>query len=292
MKRLRNDAREAISSQFANHLIYRLIKQTETYWFDQTPTFRLSAEQVFVEVVAVLDEIKKQLEITELPDAYNKKRIAVLQDNYDVQEEECIAVVTIIMTVVVCILGCSRYDGYRYELAGNIARQCAAFSKGYSKRLRGVMKAFEDAADDVQQWVDDEYMIGDERYLSTQIGSLLAQCQMTEKEGENARKLEEFAAYFTYRFRTHQRQQFEHVMGLLSEKGLGGKDYARYAYILYNSEELVPERRPETFKDWYMKCCELIGWTYVKSYDKDKVRDAYENKKAKRLAVYLTRREE
>ena len=291
MKRLLNDAREAISSRFANHLIYNLIKQTELCWYNQTPKFRLSAEQLFVEVMEVLDEVKKLLEITKLPDIYKKKLIAVRQENYDMTDEECKAIVSIILTTVFSILGCSNYDGYRYELAPNIARQCAEQDKGYSRRLRGIITVFERETDNVRKWIDDEYMIDDQRYMSTLIGSVLVAYQTAGKERDRSIKLEEFAEYFTSRFRTQQRQQYQHVIDLLKEEGLDNKDYARYAYILYNSEELVPERRPKFFKEWYKICCELLGWTYVSSYEKDKVRDAYDHRITKKLAIYLTKRQ-
>lgn len=44
------------------------------------------------------------------------------------------------------------------------------------------------------------------------------------------------------------------------------KDFARIAYLIYNSGKLIKTMRPKTFKQWYSIFCELVGCKYNANY--------------------------
>ena len=44
------------------------------------------------------------------------------------------------------------------------------------------------------------------------------------------------------------------------------KDFARIAYLIYDSGNLIKTMRPKTFKQWYSIFCDLVGCKYNANY--------------------------
>lgn len=49
------------------------------------------------------------------------------------------------------------------------------------------------------------------------------------------------------------------------------KDFARIALLIYNSNALLPAKRPNTFGSWYRTFCELVGCEYKQEYRPNKL---------------------
>ncbi len=50
------------------------------------------------------------------------------------------------------------------------------------------------------------------------------------------------------------------------------KDFARIALMIYNSNILLPPKRPNTFDSWYRTFCKLVGCKYIASYKPSKLK--------------------
>lgn len=62
------------------------------------------------------------------------------------------------------------------------------------------------------------------------------------------------------------------------------KDFAKIALMIYESGKLLPVMRPNTFKTWYKKFCELVGCGFHEDYKPSILRD---NDNLKRIFYYL-----
>ena len=64
-------------------------------------------------------------------------------------------------------------------------------------------------------------------------------------------------------------------------------DWARYALTIYEWEPCVLQKRPNTFKEWLPKFCELFGRAWVRDYEPNKLQSTKECK----IVLFLPLRE-
>lgn len=166
MKRLPQSVRDEIKNRFTLHPIYIIIKKSESSWFKFTSQYRLSAEQVFYEVMITIDNIKELQEDINLNEFYNRLFIDYQQDAYDVPNEEIKNITSIIVSTTFSILATSRHRTYQ-QIAKDLARQCAASDKGYSTRYGLIFSLFDQSIRTVSQWLDIEYMRNQEFLSAT-----------------------------------------------------------------------------------------------------------------------------
>ena len=157
MHKLPKSAREKIRGNFAQHPVYRLIKSTETDWFDLLPSYRLSVEQVFCEVMTKLDELKDYHKEVCWHNLYVQLTIDYRQEADDVPNQEITYIVTIIVCTLFSILGISEDSTY-HTLARHLAMQCAEHDKGFRRRSLPIFETFEQSSTSLQSWLDDQYM--------------------------------------------------------------------------------------------------------------------------------------
>lgn len=178
MKRLPQNVRDEIKNRFALHTIYKIIKESESSWFKFTSQYRLSAEQVFYEVMITIDNIKEQQEDINLNEFYNRLFIDYQQDAYDVPNEEIKNIISIIVSTTFSVLATSRHRTYQ-QIAKDLALQCAANDEGYSSRLGSIFSLFDQSVTTVSQWLDIEYMHNPE-FLSATMKNIEKRCRGEE----------------------------------------------------------------------------------------------------------------
>ena len=97
------------------------------------------------------------------------------------------------------------------------------------------------------------------------------------------RTLESFANMFTFGYYERRKRDFENMLALIQEPQWEPKDRARFALAIYQSDNLVPKTKPNTFKEWYQICCETFGWEQG-NYEPRKLTD---NKATQQIKAYL-----
>lgn len=97
------------------------------------------------------------------------------------------------------------------------------------------------------------------------------------------RTLESFAKMFTFGYYERRKNDFENMLALIQEPQWEPKDRARFALAIYQSDNLVPKTKPNTFKEWYQICCETFGWEQG-NYEPRKLTD---NKATQQIKAYL-----
>ena len=105
--RLRRSAREAIRNEYGENVIFLALKNPCEHFSTKMPQFRLSAEEVFLECLAILDDIKED----ESQAVFNLEHrwdsisndFRDLADN-DVNENEIALATSVVMfSVVMCL---------------------------------------------------------------------------------------------------------------------------------------------------------------------------------------------
>ncbi len=86
---------------------------------------------------------------------------------------------------------------------------------------------------------------------------------------------------FTFKYR--QELGFSLLVDFLAEEKnrtdfYADSDWARYALTIYEWAPCVLQKRPNTFKEWLPKFCELFGRPFVRDYEPNKLQFARENK--------------
>ena len=97
------------------------------------------------------------------------------------------------------------------------------------------------------------------------------------------RTIESFASMFTFGYCERRKNDFENMLALIQEPQWEPKDRARFALAIYQSDNLVPKTKPNTFKEWYQICCETFGWEQG-NYEPRKLTD---NKATQQIKAYL-----
>ena len=97
------------------------------------------------------------------------------------------------------------------------------------------------------------------------------------------RTLESFAKMFTFGYFERRKNDFENMLALIQEPQWEPKDRARFALAIYQSDNLIPKTKPNTFKEWYQICCETFGWEQG-NYEPRKLTD---NKATQQIKAYL-----
>lgn len=170
MKKLQEDAKERIKNRFLHHPILAIIKKTEVDWYVFMPNYRLSAEQVFCEVIQLLDQLKKQHRV-EWDRLYKQLSVDYLQSSpITLDNSEIDDMVTIIMVALFSTLGLSNSTKAQ-SLARQLADQCAESNKGYFRRYTVLFDTFDQSANEVENWID-SYLTSKE-YLSDQLELLI-----------------------------------------------------------------------------------------------------------------------
>ena len=86
---------------------------------------------------------------------------------------------------------------------------------------------------------------------------------------------------FTFKYR--QELAFSLLIDFLADEKIrtdfyADSDWARYALTIYEWNPSVLQKRPNTFKEWLPKFCELFGRPFARDYEPNKLQFARENK--------------
>lgn len=104
--------------------------------------------------------------------------------------------------------------------------------------------------------------------------------------------IDQLAKIFTFKYR--QDLGFSLLVDFLVDEKkrsdfYADSDWARYALTIYEWNPCVLQKRPNTFKEWLPKFCELFGRTFVRDYEPNKLHSARENKITPFLPLKETR---
>lgn len=104
--------------------------------------------------------------------------------------------------------------------------------------------------------------------------------------------MDKLSKVFTFKFR--QELGFSLMVDFLAEEKertdfYADSDWARYALTIYEWNPCVLQKRPNTFKEWLPKFCELFGRTFVRDYEPNKLQSNRENKMTSFLPLRETR---
>ncbi len=104
--------------------------------------------------------------------------------------------------------------------------------------------------------------------------------------------MEQLSKIFTFKYR--QDLGFSLLIDFLrSERDRtdfhADSDWARYALTIYEWEPCVLQKRPNTFKEWLPKFCELFGRAWVRDYEPNKLQSVKECKIVPFLPLRETR---
>lgn len=96
-----------------------------------------------------------------------------------------------------------------------------------------------------------------------------------------APSMDQLAKVFTFKYR--QELAFSLLIDFLADEKnrtdfYADSDWARYALTIYEWNPCVLQKRPNTFKEWLPKFCELFGRPFVRDYEPNKLQFARENK--------------
>lgn len=168
MKKLQEDAKERIANRYNQHPIFRTIKKTEMEWFDMSINYRLSAEQVFYEVIHTIDELKKENFHTDCSNLYKRFTIDYRQSApIQMDQTEINDIVTIIMISAFSPLALSN-NLQLQNIAKILAEQCAENNRGYYRKFQNTLCTFDKFANEIESWIDD-YVKKNDIYLSDEI---------------------------------------------------------------------------------------------------------------------------
>lgn len=95
-----------------------------------------------------------------------------------------------------------------------------------------------------------------------------------------APSMDQLAKVFTFKYR--QELAFSLLIDFLADEKnrtdfYADSDWARYALTIYEWDPCVLQKRPNTFKEWLPKFCELFGRPFVRDYEPNKLQFAREN---------------
>ena len=104
--------------------------------------------------------------------------------------------------------------------------------------------------------------------------------------------MEALSKIFTFKYR--QELGFSLLIDFLhSEKDRNDfhadSDWARYALTIYEWKPCILQKRPNTFKEWLPKFCELFGRAWARDYEPNKLQSAKECKIVPFLPLRETR---
>ena len=96
-----------------------------------------------------------------------------------------------------------------------------------------------------------------------------------------APSMDQLAKVFTFKYR--QELAFSLLIDFLADEKIrtdyyADSDWARYALTIYEWNPCVLQKRPNTFKEWLPKFCELFGRPFARDYEPNKLQFARENK--------------
>ena len=97
----------------------------------------------------------------------------------------------------------------------------------------------------------------------------------------NTPSMDILAKVFTFKYR--QELAFSLLIDFLADEKnrsdfYADSDWARYAYTIYSWDPCILQKRPNTFKEWLPKFCELFGRPFARDYEPNKLQFARENK--------------
>lgn len=107
-----------------------------------------------------------------------------------------------------------------------------------------------------------------------------------------APSMDQLVKVFTFKYR--QELAFSLLIDFLADEKnrtdfYADSDWARYALTIYEWNPCVLQKRPNTFKEWLPKFCELFGRPFVRDYEPNKLQFARENKIVAFLPLKETR---
>ncbi len=98
---------------------------------------------------------------------------------------------------------------------------------------------------------------------------------------DKAPSMDQLTKVFTFKYR--QELAFSLLIDFLADEKsrtdfYADSDWARYALTIYEWDPCVLQKRPNTFKEWLPKFCELFGRPFARDYEPNKLQFARENK--------------
>lgn len=123
--------------------------------------------------------------------------------------------------------------------------------------------------------------------LSKSHGDVLSEQESERKQNEREINEDGLRECFRIAFRGAGNGNIDYFTNNLLpdlKQNWSDKDFARIALMIYNSGKLMPVMRPNTFKTWYRKFCELVGCGFHEDY-KPSILKA--DDKFKRIFSYL-----
>ena len=111
-------------------------------------------------------------------------------------------------------------------------------------------------------------------------------------KAEELPSMEQLSKIFTFKYR--QDLGFSLLIDFLrSERDRtdfhADSDWARYALTIYEWNPCILQKRPNTFKEWLPKFCELFGRAWVRDYEPNKLQSVKECKIVPFLPLRETR---
>lgn len=109
---------------------------------------------------------------------------------------------------------------------------------------------------------------------------------------DKAPSMDQLTKVFTFKYR--QELAFSLLIDFLADEKsrtdfYADSDWARYALTIYEWDPCVLQKRPNTFKEWLPKFCELFGRPFARDYEPNKLQFARENKIIPLLPLKETR---
>lgn len=179
--RLRRSAREAVRNEYRNNVIYLALKTPCEHFCEKMPKFHLSAEEVFLECLSVLDDIKED----ESRAVFNlEHRWDSISNDFrdlaanDVNEKEiALATSVVIFCVVMCLTIAKKqlYSTLALRLMGQIVEHDAYTDELKDTFMANVYRLGEGELQEVF-W---DYMESDE-FLSDEIEEMVEQIENVE----------------------------------------------------------------------------------------------------------------
>lgn len=124
--RLRRSAREVLRNEYGEDIIFLALKNPSEHFSTKMPKFRLSAEECFLEVLAVLDDIKEDEKKASFnlehrwDKIYNDFRDLADEETEQKELELATSVVLYCVVILLTITGKSLYDTLILRLMGQL----------------------------------------------------------------------------------------------------------------------------------------------------------------------------
>lgn len=158
---------------------------------------------------------------------------------------------------------------FRMEDAAKKHEKSLLYHFGDMEKVRCYFSSIYTLAGLIMQKVGDvETLMGllNEKHLSNKEASNPPQTRIVNADG--------LKEYFKLSFRGGGHGNIDYFTDYLLadlKVNRSDKDFAKIALLIHNSDKLISAMRPNTFKEWYKKFCELVGCGFHEEYKPNKL---------------------